>query len=109
MKNLTSIEEGKTNAIISYLTIIGTIVAIVLNNSSKNAFASFHIRQNIGLNIFLILNSWLILRLFGYFGYFIVGALIAVLWFIGLMGAINGDEKKSPIVGDLFQDWFKSI
>ena len=39
------IEKGRQNAIISYLTIIGVIVAFYLNNEpdKKSTFASFHI------------------------------------------------------------------
>ncbi|WP_075343917.1 DUF4870 domain-containing protein [Tenacibaculum agarivorans] len=109
MKNLTTIEEGKTNAIISYITIIGTIVALVLNNSKKNEFASFHIRQMVGLNILALLNSWVVLKFFGLIPYWAIAGITIVLWFIGFMGAINGDEKKVPIFGDYFQDWFKSL
>ena len=36
-----TIEEGKSNAIISYLTIIGTIIAFYLNNDKKNDFGCF--------------------------------------------------------------------
>jgi hypothetical protein len=32
-----------------------------------------------------------------------------VLWVIGLMGAINGQEKPVPILGEKFQEWFKSL
>ena len=48
MENST-VNEGKTIAIISYLTFIGTIVAFVMNNEKKNSFASFHIRQMVGI------------------------------------------------------------
>ena len=45
----TSVSEGKTAAIIAYLTIFGTIVAYIMNRSKKNYFTSFHIRQMIGI------------------------------------------------------------
>ncbi|SNR16441.1 DUF4870 domain-containing protein [Tenacibaculum jejuense] len=109
MKNLTTIEQGKTNAIISYITIIGTIIAFILNSSKKNSFTSFHIRQMIGLNLLSLINSWVIYRFFGGIASWTISALLAVLWFIGLMGAINGEEKKVPVFGDYFQDWFKSL
>jgi len=32
-----------------------------------------------------------------------------VLWFIGFIGAIQGEEKRVPFLGDQFQEWFKSI
>lgn len=27
-------------------------------------------------------------------------------WILGLISAINGEEKPLPIVGDMFQKWF---
>ena len=35
--------------------------------------------------------------------------IIFVLRIIGLVGAVQGEEKKIPLLGDIFQDWFKSI
>jgi uncharacterized membrane protein len=29
-----------------------------------------------------------------------------VFWILGLISAINGQEKPIPVVGDLFQKWF---
>jgi uncharacterized membrane protein len=41
------------------------------------------------------------------------GVLIALMLFIfriiGLIGAIRGEEKKIPFLGDQFQEWFKNI
>lgn len=109
MENST-VNEGKTTAIISYFWLIGLIVAFIMNNSTKNAFASFHIRQMVGLSLLSILNGWVIGRMLG-FGTvsIIIGLGLLVLWVIGFIGAIQGEEKKIPLLGDLFQDWFKGI
>jgi len=50
-KNLSSntIEEGKTIAIIAYITIFGLLIAFLMNNDKKNSFASYHLRQSLGL------------------------------------------------------------
>ncbi|WP_369695584.1 hypothetical protein [Flavobacterium alvei] len=42
-------EQGKNIAIVSYITIIGAIVAIFMNQDKKNSFAAFHIRQALGI------------------------------------------------------------
>ncbi|MCH3884855.1 DUF4870 domain-containing protein [Tenacibaculum aquimarinum] len=105
----TTVEEGKTNAIISYITIIGTIVALVLNNGKKNAFASFHIRQMIGLNILSLINSLILARFLGPFITGGISIILLVLWVIGFMGVLKGEEKLVPVVGAQFQDWFKGI
>jgi hypothetical protein len=42
----------KNTAIIAYLTIIGSVIAIFMNQEeNKSEFASFHIRQALGLFI----------------------------------------------------------
>lgn len=64
-----TVEEGKTIAIISYITWIGTIIAFIMNNDKKNPFASFHIRQMVGLSILSIVNSFIIARYVDYYVY----------------------------------------
>ncbi|WP_029033253.1 membrane protein [Salinimicrobium terrae] len=101
--------EGKAAAIWAYLTIIGTIIAYFLNNDSKNPFASFHIRQGLGIHITFYLlgmivswfNSWLISAPFYIF--------IVVLVGYGLIGAIQGERNEVPILGKQFQKWFSTI
>lgn len=102
------IEEGKTTAIISYITFIGLIIAFIMNNDKKNPFASFHIRQMTGLVLLGLLNSFIIGRFSGSLS-LIISIGLLVLWLIGLIGAAQGEMKKIPILGDYFQDWFKGI
>ncbi|MCF6167860.1 hypothetical protein [Lutibacter sp.] len=108
MENQT-VNEGKTTAIISYITWIGTLIAFIMNNGKKNSFASFHIRQMIGLSLFSLANSFIIGRFAGYWVTGAIGMALFVLWIIGFIGAIQGEEKRVPLIGDLFQDWFKGI
>jgi len=104
----SNVEEGKTMAIISYITLIGTIIAYVMNNDKKNTFASFHIRQMIGLSILSLINSYVIGR-YSLWASLAIWVFLAVLWIIGFIGAIQGEEKKVPLLGNLFQDWFKGV
>jgi len=39
----------------------------------------------------------------------ILGIGVFILWIIGLIGAIQGEEKKVPLLGDQFQEWFRNI
>ena len=52
-----TVKEGKTIAIISYITWIGLLIAFFMHNEKRNAFAAFHIRQSIGISYF----QWLIM------------------------------------------------
>ncbi|MDH7445832.1 hypothetical protein [Aquimarina sp. 2201CG14-23] len=102
-------KQGKTSAIIAYITIVGTIIAFFMNQDQKNTFASFHIRQGLGINISFYLlgalvsmfDSWLISSSFYVF--------IFVLWVFGLITAIREEQKTVPIIGPYFQDWFTFI
>ena len=58
METNQTVEEGKTMAIISYVTIIGLIIAFVSNNSKPNEFTSFHIRQSLGIFQDIFKNIW---------------------------------------------------
>jgi uncharacterized membrane protein len=105
----TIAEQGKAAAIVAYLTIIGTIIAYFMNNDSKNPFASFHIRQALGIHITFYLlavlvtafNSWMISGAFYIF--------IIVLLGYGLVSAIQGEQTEVPLVGKYYQKWFSTI
>ncbi len=109
MQMESSTETGKTAAIVAYLTIIGTIIAYFMNNDTRNPFASFHIRQALGIHITFyvlgafvsIFDSWLISFPFYVF--------IIVLFGYGLVTAIQGEQKEVPILGNNFQRWFSTI
>jgi uncharacterized membrane protein len=76
----------------------------------KNSFASYHIRQSLGLGVTgLALSIINIIPILGWIISILGSILLIVLWVIGLMGAINGQEKPVPILGEKFQEWFKSL
>lgn len=105
----TVANEGKTAATVAYLTFVGTIIAYFMNNDSKNPFASFHIRQALGIHItFYMLgilvswfNSWWISGPFYFF--------IIVLFAYGFIGAIQGRRNLVPFLGNQYQKWFRTI
>ena len=98
----------KTAAIISYFWWIGLLIAFIMNNNVRSRITSFHIRQSIGLSLISF-----VLGIFTKFGIEMFASILFlglfVLWVIGLLSAIKGEEKPIPFVGDLFQDWFKNI
>ncbi len=98
------LDDGKNVAIIAHITLIGWIIALVMNNGDKKTeFASFYIRQMLGLILIaLILNF---IPIIGWIAN--IGTLI--LWIMSLIGALSGEKKETPAVGHLFQNWFKSL
>ncbi len=104
-----STSDGKIAAILSYITPLGLIIAIIMNSNNKSSLASYHIRNAIGLVL-----AWIVIIGLDniFLPYYIVRMLniaVFVLGIIGFIGAIQGEEKEIPIVGKLFQDWFRSI
>ena len=108
MQNQT-VQEGKMMAIISYLTVIGTLIAFIMNQNKHNYFASFHIRQAIGIFMLGLLVNF-INRFISFDGLdMILGIGVLVLWVMGIIGAIKGEEKLVPLLGEQFQEWFRNI
>jgi uncharacterized membrane protein len=104
-----SIEKGKTAAITSYILGIGVFIAMSMNSEDKNSFASFHIRQGLGLTLTFISLGLIISN----FDSLMISApmwiSISVLWTYGIFSAINGETKPVPLLGNLYQKWFSSI
>jgi uncharacterized membrane protein len=100
--------DDKTKSIVAHITLIGWIIALVMNQSDKGPNTSFYLRQNLGLWIVAVAGT-----VVGMLSLNIIGTIISiavlVLWVISLLGALSGEQKPSPVVGDMFQSWFKSI
>lgn len=102
--------EPKTIAIISYLTIIGWIVALVMNSNQKSEFASFHIRQFLGIFLTAFAAGIvMIVPIIGWIAGFAGYIFALVMWVMGFIGAVQGQQKLVPVLGDRFQEWFKSL
>lgn len=95
--------DGKTKAIVAHITIVGWIIALVLNNNDKDEFASYYIRQLLGLYL-----AGIILSIIPVIGW-IVSIVVFIFWIISLIGAIQGEKKEIPYVGPLFQEWFRGM
>jgi uncharacterized membrane protein len=97
-----TISEGKTAAIISYIfTPIGLLVAYIINNDKKNAFAQFHIGQSVRLAILGAAN-YALDRILPHSMDFISNLIslgIFVLMIVGIINAANGKLQKLPIIG----------
>ncbi len=95
--------DGKTTAIIAHITLIGWIIAIIINSNEKNEFASFYIRQLLGLFLAGLILAWI--PIIGW----LLSIAIFVFWLMSLINAIQGEKKELPLVGHYFQEWFSSL
>jgi uncharacterized membrane protein len=121
MNNYSSADDGKTASIISYFFILGWLIAyfgIYVNN--KTALASYQLRQTLLFHLVAMVIYYAIGALAGaiFFtsGIFIGVALIwivrtalIILWIIGFIGAVNGERKPIPFIGERAQSIFSGI
>ncbi len=97
------LSDGKNVGIIAHITIIGWIIALVMNSSNKTEFGSFYIRQMLGLSLLGIALSWI--PILG----FIVALVLIVAWIMSLISALGGKMKPTFLLGEQFQEWFKAL
>ena len=113
MESTKTVEDGKTMAIVTYITIIGLIVAFIVNSNKKNPFTAYHIRQSLGIYItWLVLN--LVISAISFIVYipllsWLVYLAMITLLVLGIVTAIQSETKPTPILGEKFQEWFKNI
>lgn len=110
IQNTSNVADGKTIAIISYITVIGLIIAFVLNNEKKNRFASYHIRQSLGIALTGLLLSLInIIPILGWIVSIVGGVILFIMLIQGLLAALNGQEKPVFLLGEKYQEWLASI
>lgn len=100
---------GKITAVLSYCTVVGSLLALLSNLKSKHKFARFHIRQALGINLLMVIGAvpafdtgskWL------EGGFWVV---MLILWAFGFFGAVQDKEMSIPVLGPLFQRLFSFL
>ena len=114
-------DNGKTAGIISYFTIIGWLIAYFgFHQNSKTGLGSYQLRQTLLLHIVStavwIVFDFVLIGIWYSSGYFLLTTLwwilrlaLFVLWIIGFIGAVNGERKPIPVLGDRAQGMFPGI
>jgi uncharacterized membrane protein len=106
--------EDRTVAILTYVTIIGFIIAIVMHTSKKTALGTYHLRQGLGLFVTAVV-AWFACMVIAFIpilnvAMFALGPIVCiglfVLWLLGFIAAVNGQQKPMPVLGEHFQRWF---
>ena len=112
-----NVEEGKVCALLSYL-LIGVIWYFVDEKMKSNSFVKFHAKQ--GLVLFLFSIGWSvvlgIVTAVTSFGLLFLWPIIGILRFVplifgimGIMSALNGEEKELFLIGKYANQWFKGL
>ncbi len=83
--------DTKTTGIIAYITWIGLLVAFLAGDKEG---AKFHINQALVILLFSLLS---VIPCIGW----IWGIFMIVCWVMGLIAAINEEEKEVPLIGQI--------
>ncbi len=83
--------DAKTTSIVAYLTWVGLIIAICVGDKEG---AKFHINQALVILLFGLLS---LIPCIGW----VWGIFMLVCWILGLIAAINQEEKEVPLIGKI--------
>lgn len=121
--NISTTDHGKNVGIISYITIIGWLIAyFAMHNDKKTEQGSYQLRQTLLFYIvwfafFFIWRVVIVALLFTSLSLIALAGTIIwivdigffVLWIIGFIGAVNGQKKPIPLIGEKAQTMFPGI
>ncbi|WP_316826150.1 DUF4870 domain-containing protein [Pedobacter miscanthi] len=100
--------NNKSLAIISYITIIGWLIAYFIGKDKADALLKYHLRQSLGLAIVNIIFSVVLnivatlIPSLSFLG--LIGFVFIILWIMGIINAANGALKPVPLIGKMFED-----
>ena len=83
--------DAKTTSIVAYLTWIGLLIAILAGDKEG---AKFHLNQALVVMLFSLLS---VIPCIGW----IWAIFMLVCWIMGLIAAINQEEKEVPLIGKI--------
>jgi uncharacterized membrane protein len=102
--------DAKTKAIISHIFLVGWVIALVINMNQKEEYASYYIRQNLGLMIIgFVIGFVNVIPILGQLVSVVAGIVLFIFWLMSLIWSITDVTKPVPWFGNQFQEWFKSL
>ena len=100
--------SGKGKAILAHITLIGWIIALILNLQKRDSFASYYIRQYLGIMVVGFIGNILFMASHNALAS-VWMIIILVAWLISLVGACTDKKNEVPYIGRYFQEWFKGL
>ncbi len=109
-----TVAEERTVALLSYLTIVGCVIGLIMHSNKKTKLGAYHLRQGLGLALG-VMGLRIILGFvpYGLFPYSLTIGVSELTWFLyvllavlGMISAANGKAKPLPVVGGIFEKWF---
>ena len=83
--------DTKTSSIVAYLTWVGLVIALLAGDKEG---AKFHLNQALVIMLFSLIG---IIPCIGW----IWAIFMLVCWVMGLVAAINQEEKEVPLIGKI--------
>lgn len=105
--------NSKTLSILSYVTLIGWLIAYFSGKEKSDSLLRYHLKQSLGLAIVsIVLNIVLsiiahVVPALSFLG--LAGYVILIFWVLGIINAANQAEKPVPVIGKVFEDKFAFI
>lgn len=107
--------SNKTLSILSYITIIGWIIAFVKGKdlNPKSDLVNYHLKQGFGLFIFTFILNIILTAIvsavpsLAFISY--IGILFLIIWVFGIINAVNEEKKPLPLIGKMFENKFGFI
>ncbi|WP_430613117.1 DUF4870 domain-containing protein [Flavobacterium sp. JP2137] len=105
--------DNKTFSIVSYITLIGWLVAYFGGKEKADDLLKYHLKQSLGL----FLTAFLFQIALGIVVFIIpalsilsyIGIFFFVLFILGIINAANAEKKPLPIIGKTFENSFSFI
>ena len=116
-KNFATTDNGKTAAIVSYITIIGWLISYFgMYKENKTALSTYHLRQSlllhlifIGLNIAIVIIAVVLpISAIGYIGW-ALRVIYIIYMILGALSAYNSERKALPLIGERADTIFPGI
>lgn len=104
--------DNKTLSIVSYITIIGWLIAFISGKDKADSLLRYHLKQSLAVVILsfilpTILGILISVTHLGILG--IIAVLPLVLMIIGAINAANAVEKPLPLIGKIAEEQFSFI
>ncbi|BCX16098.1 MAG: hypothetical protein KatS3mg098_327 [Candidatus Parcubacteria bacterium] len=98
-------EKNKLMAVVAYLLFFVPL----LTEDKNDPFVRYHVRQGLGFLIAAILVSVFgtFVPIIGWLLFFPLQLILFVIWIIGVIHALKGEEKPLPIIGKFVENNLK--
>jgi hypothetical protein len=96
-------EQGRLVGVLAYFWVPGWILALILNGQKRSELGGFHLRQSLGIMLFLLTIIWFV----RYSQIIFLLQLAASIY--GVLGALKYEKNPLPGLGPIFQQLFKAL